>query len=58
MGSCSVKIRKSENQILHDLKELNNITRNMPFERRVGFNIKFTYICKNNKIFTHLVNIC
>jgi hypothetical protein len=55
MGTCSVKIKKSEHQIIRDVKELNDLTKSNPFQKRVGFNIKFNYSYKYNKIFTQFV---
>jgi hypothetical protein len=46
MGTSVIKIKKDSKQINLDIKEINKITENKLFERRVGFLIEFKYIKK------------
>ena len=51
MGNSVVKIKKSDSQVLADIKEINKITTNKLFERRVGFLIEFKSFRKNLSCF-------
>lgn len=46
MGSSVIKIKKDTKQINLDISEINKITKNKLFEKRVGFLIEFKYIKK------------
>jgi hypothetical protein len=51
MGNSVVKIKKSHSQVLADIKEINKITTNKFFERRVGFLIEFKSFRQNLSCF-------
>jgi len=46
MGSSVIKIKKDTKQINLDISEINKITKNKLFEKRVGLLIEFKYIKK------------
>ncbi len=57
MGNNATKVNKSDREIRSDLKNLNNLTKSIIFEKRVGLNLEFYYNSKTRKIIAILVII-
>lgn len=50
MGASITKIYKPEKIILQDIEDLNHITENKLFEKRVGMHLKFSFDKKKKRI--------
>lgn len=55
MGKAVTKINKTEKQILCEVDELNNITKNKLFEKRSGMLIDFNFDKRSKKIGCRMV---
>jgi len=57
MGNNATKINKSDREIKSDIININNLTKSITFEKRVGLNLEFNYNTKTRKIIATLVFI-